>query len=123
MDQVRLRPDFADLEQDKQQEVLQCIRKACVDVDVDAVQPQLLLIRQTPDRIREAASEAHNLIDQLVNEPSENGEDSGPKIHTIRLGLRNRIISDPTELDQVLARLKEQCLKELNAGIKIRFEE
>lgn len=49
--------------------------------------------------------------------------DTGPKIHTIRLGLRNRIISDPNELEQVLARLKKKCLKELNAGIKIRFEE
>lgn len=123
LDQVRLRPDFAGLEQDKQQEVLQYIRKVFVDVDVDAVQPPLLLIRQTPDRIREAASAAHDLIDQLVNEPDENGEETRPKIHTIKLGLRNRIINDSNELDRVLARLKEQCLKELNAGNKIRFEE
>jgi hypothetical protein len=123
LDQIRLRPDFADLEQDEQQEVLQYIRKAFVDVDAGAVQPQLLLIRQTPDRIQEAASEAHNLIDQLVNKKDKYGDDTGPKIHTVRLGLRNRIINDPEELEQVLARLKEKCLKELNAGIRIRFEE
>jgi hypothetical protein len=118
-----LRPDFGDLDPDKQQEVLQCIRKAFIDVDVQAVQPQLLLLKQAPDRIREAAAAAHDLMDQLLNETSENGEDTAPKIHTIKLGLRNRIISDEKELDQVLSRLKAQCLKELNAGIKIRFEE
>jgi len=62
--------------------------------------------------------------DQLLNEPSGNGGDAPlPKVHTISLGLRNKIISNENELDQVLNRLKEKCLKELNAGIKVRFEE
>lgn len=97
-------------------------------MDEEAVQPQLLLIKQTPDRIREATSEAHRFMDQLVNESATNGEGSEPdnpkpRVHTIRLNLRNKIISDETELDQVFSRLKQQCLKELNAGIKVRFEE
>ena len=124
LSQIKLRPDFSDLEDDKQQEVLHRIRKVFIDVDEDAVQPQLLLIKQAPDRIREAASAAHLLMDQLLNETSGNGEDdSAPRIHTISLGLRNKIISDENELDQVLSRLKEKCLKELHAGIKVRFEE
>lgn len=128
LSQIKLRPDFCDLEADKQQEVLQRIRKVFVDVDIEAVQPQLLLIKQTPDRIREATSEAHRFMDQLVNEAGANGEDSQldqpkPRVHTIRLNLRNKIISDKNELDQVFNSLKEQCLKELNAGIKVRFEE
>jgi len=128
LSQIKLRPDFADLESDKQQEVLQRIRKVFVDVDEEAVQPQLLLIKQAPDRIREATSEAHCFMDQLVNESASNGEDfepdmPKPRVHTIRLGLRNKIISDRNELEQVLSSLKEKCLKELNAGIKVRFEE
>jgi hypothetical protein len=122
--QIKLRPDFGDLEADNQQAVLQCIRKVFIDVDEDAVQPPLLQIQQAPDRICVAASEAHQLMDQLLNEPSGNGGDAPlPKVHTISLGLRNKIISNENELDQVLNRLKEKCLKELNAGIKVRFEE
>jgi hypothetical protein len=128
LSQIKLRPDFGDLESDKQQEVLQLIRKVFIDVDEEAVQPQLLLIKQTPDRIRESTSEAHRFMDQLVNESASNGGGSKPdtpkpRVHTIRLGLRNKIISDENELEQVLFSLKEKCLKELNAGIKVRFEE
>jgi hypothetical protein len=130
LSQIKLRSDFADLEPDKQQEVVQRVRKVFVDVDEEAVQPQLLLIKQTPDRIREATSEAHRFIDQLVNESASNGEDPGPdmpkpkpKVHTIHLNLRNKIINDVNELEQLLAKLKEQCLKEINAGAKVRFEE
>lgn len=128
LSQIKLRPDFGDLEEDKQQEVLQRIRKVFVDVDEEAVQPQLLLIKQTPDRIREATSEAHSFMDQLVNEAGTNGDDPEPdtpkpRVHIIRLNLRNKIISDKNELERVFDSLKEQCLKELDAGIKVRFEE
>jgi hypothetical protein len=129
LEQVKLRPDFGDLETDKQQEVLQRIRKVFVDVDEAAVQPPLLLIKQTPDRIREAAAEAHRLMDQLINEAATNGDSADPddppkpRVHIIRLNLRNKIISDKDELELVLFRLKEECLKELEAGIKVRFEE
>ena len=129
MDQIKMRPDFADLELDKQSEVKSILRKSFIDVDEDAIQPTLLQIKQTPDRIREDSSEAHNLLDQLTNE-AENGDPAEPegehpkqKIHTVHLGLRNKIISDPQELDQVLLRLKELCLKELEAGAKVRLEE
>ncbi|WP_419174435.1 BREX system P-loop protein BrxC [Desulfosediminicola sp.] len=128
LSQIKLRPDFGELELDKQQEVLHRISKVFIDVDEEAVQPQLLLIKQTPDRIREATSEAHRFMDQLVNESGANGDgpepdNPKPRVHTIRLGLRNKIISDENELERVFASLKEQCLKELNAGIKVRFEE
>jgi hypothetical protein len=128
LDQIKLRPDFADLDLDKQQEVLQQIRKAFIDVDEQAVQPPLLLIKQTPDRIRDASAEAHRLLDDLINEPPEDDGDpeSGtpkPRVHIISLGLRNKVISNHDELDQVISNLKEKCLKELDRGINVRFEE
>ncbi|MBF0258414.1 MAG: BREX system P-loop protein BrxC [Desulfamplus sp.] len=139
LEQIKLRSDFGELDTEKQQEVLHRIRKVFVDVDENAVQPQLLLIKQAPDRIGEATSEAHYFMDQLVNEAAANGEDdepeqetqrpakptlpAKPRVHTIRSGLKNKIISNKDELEQVLVRLKERCLKELDAGIKVRFED
>ena len=123
LSQIKLRPDFGGLDQDKQQAVLQRIRNVFLDVDEAAVQPQLLLIKQAPDRLREAGSEAHRFMDQLINEPNDDEKDPKPKVHTIRLGLRNTIIGDRNELERVLSSLKERCLKELEAGIKVRFEE
>jgi hypothetical protein len=128
LDQIKLRPDFADLDLDKHQEVLQQIRTAFIDVDEQAVQPPLLLIKQTPDRIRDASAEAHRLLDDLINEPPEDDGDpeSGtpkPRVHIINLGLRNKVISNHDELEQVISNLKEKCLKELDRGINVRFEE
>ncbi|MBF0231918.1 MAG: BREX system P-loop protein BrxC, partial [Desulfamplus sp.] len=107
LEQIKLRPDFGDLDTDKQQEVLHRVRKVFVDVDENAVQPQLLQIKQAPDRIREATSNAHRFMDQLVNEAATNGEETPepgtpekpvppakPRVHTIRSGLRNKIISN-----------------------------
>jgi hypothetical protein len=131
LDQIRLRPDFVDLDLDKQQEVLQKIRKAFIDVDEQAVQPPLLRIKQTPDRIRDASAEAHQLLDELINEPPEEPTDPDdpeptpprPRVHIVRLGLRNKVISDKNELERVLSNLKDKCLKELDQGINVRFEE
>lgn len=127
LDQIKLRPDFADLDLGKQQEVLQKIRNAFIDVDELAVQPPLLLIKQTPDRIRDASAEAHQLLDDLINEPLDDDDSEPntpkPRVHIIKLGLRNKVISDKSELEQVLSNLKEKCLKELDQGIKVRFEE
>ena len=126
LSQIKLRPDFANLERDKQQDVLQSIRKVFLDVDEDAVQPGLLLIKQAPDRIRDATSEAHRLIDNILNEQDDddNGTEPPPaKVEVIKLDLLNRIISNQKELEQRLSSLKEKCLKKLNLGITIRFEE
>ena len=123
LNQIKLRSDFGNLEIDKQQEVLQRIRKVFLDVDEEAVQPTLLQIRQAPDRIREAASAAHDLMDQLLNEAGDNGDDPPPRIHTIRPGLQNKIITTRDELEQLLSHLRDKCLKELEQGIRVRFEE
>ncbi|ETR72222.1 MAG: hypothetical protein OMM_07627 [Candidatus Magnetoglobus multicellularis str. Araruama] len=114
LSQIKLRPDFADLEIDKQQDVLQSIRKVFLDVDEDAVQPGLLLIKQAPDRIRDATSEAHRLIDNILNEQdADDNETEFPpaKVEVIKLDLLNRIISNQKELEQRLSSLKEKCLK------------
>jgi len=134
LDQIRLRPDFVGLDRDKQQEVLQKVRSAFIDVDELALQPALLLIKQTPDRIKDASAQAHRLLDELINEPSEEPVDSAdpenpeptpprPRVHIVKLGLRNKVISDKSELERVLSNLKEKCLKELDEGINVRFEE
>ncbi|BFL81970.1 hypothetical protein LFREDSHE_04200 [Shewanella baltica] len=131
LDQIKLRTDFVDLDWDKQQEVLQKIRNAFIDVDELAIQPALLLIKQTPDRIKDASAQAHRLLDDLINEPPEDPSDPEdpepisprPRVHVVNLGLRNKVISDKNELEQVLSNLKAKCLKELDQGINVRFEE
>ena len=124
LSQVKLRPDFSELDADKQQDVLQGIRNIFIDVNDDAVQPSLLQIKQAPERIREATSVAHRLIDKIVNETENPEEDiSKPRLHIVKLGLRNKIVRDQNELDQLLTSLKEKCLRELKEGIRIRFED
>jgi hypothetical protein len=123
---IKIRSEFSSLNDEQQQQVLQQVYSVFTDIDDDAVQPTLLVIKQQPNRIREAAARAHELIDQLVNESNEQPspeEPPKPKIHTVRLGLRNRVITNKDELETVLQHLKEKCLKELDAGIKVRFEE
>ncbi len=122
LNQIKLRSDFGKLEIDRQQEVLQRVRTVFLDVDDDAVQPTLLQIRQAPDRIRDAASAAHKLMDQLLNEIEDKDDEPPSRIHTIRPGLQNKIITTRDELEQLLSHLRDKCLKELEQGITVRFE-
>ena len=118
VDRLKLRADFTDLDQDQQFGVLQIVRIVCVETTDDAVQPSLLVLEQLPQRIREAAARAQKQMDQFHNEKREDG-----RIHTVSVGLRDRVIDSEAELDRVLARLRERCMAELQSGAKVRFEE
>ena len=126
LDQIKIRPDFAEIDLERQQEVLQLLKRHFLDVDPRAIQPTLLQIKQAPQRIREASSEAHKLIDEIINEEPAapgDGAETKKKISPVRLALRNRIIESPRELDQVLQNIREKCMKELESGAKVRLEE
>jgi len=117
-DQLKVRPDFSDLTEDEQFEVLQIVRDAAIDTTADAQQPILMAIEQAPARIREAAVRAQARVDELRAQT-----DGGERIHTVRLGLRNTIITTPGELDDALAWVRARCLKELETGAKVRLED
>jgi hypothetical protein len=123
LDLIKVRPDFADIDQDRQQEVLQLLKRHFLDIDPQAIQPTLLQIKQAPQRIREASSEAHKLIDEIINEESAGTEETKRKISPVKLSLRNRIIESPEELDLVLQKIREKCMRELESGAKVRLEE
>ena len=126
LDHIKIRPDFADIDADRQQEVLLLLNKQFLDVDPQAIQPTLLQIKQAPQRIREASSEAHKLIDEIINEETSSPEESADvkkKISPVKLSLRNRIIESPEELEQVLQKIREKCMRELESGAKVRLEE
>jgi hypothetical protein len=117
-DQLKLRPDFADLTEDEQFEVLQIARRAAIDTTADAQQPILMAIEQVPARIREAAVRAQARVDELRAHA-----DASERIHPVRLGLRNTIITTPAELDDALGRVRKKCLRELETGAKVRLED
>ena len=119
LDQLKLRADFTDLDEDQRFSVLQGVRAVHLETDAEAVSPSLLVLDQAPQRIREAAAQAQKKVDQFVNEKGKGGE----RIHTVSLGLRNTVVSSEAELELVLARLREKCLTELKSGAKLRFEE
>ncbi|MEX2443108.1 MAG: BREX system P-loop protein BrxC [Alkalispirochaeta sp.] len=117
-DQLKIRPDFSALTEEEQFEVLQIARRAAVETTADAQQPSLMMIEQAPARIREAAVRAQARVDELRAHA-----DSGERIHTVRLGLRNAIITTPAELDDALDRVRKKCVKELETGAKVRLED
>jgi hypothetical protein len=119
LDQLKLRADFTDLDEDQQFSVLKVVRSVHLETDAEAVSPSLLVLDQAPQRIREAAAQAQKKVDQFVNEKGKGGE----RIHTVSLGLRNTVVASEAELELVLARLREKCLAELKSGAKLRFEE
>jgi len=131
VDQLKLRSDFTDLDEDQRFDVLSIVRSVFVEVDVQAVQPSLLVIQQAPRRLREAAAQAQKRVDQFVNEKSRSADTAAEgvipaasvRVHTVNIGLRNTVIASEAELDVVLARLREKCLTELKNGAKVRFEE
>jgi len=101
-----------------------------MESDPQAVQPSLLVISQSPQRIREAAARAQKKLDLFINEKVgtrvvdvSSGEKAKARIHTVNSGLRNTVISTEQELDQVLTRLRDKCLPELKNGARVRFEE
>jgi hypothetical protein len=117
-DQLKLRPDFAALTEDEQFEVLQMVRRAAIDTTADAQQPILMAVEQAPARIREAAVRAQARVDDLRAHA-----DASERIHPVRLGLRNAIITTPAELDDALGRVRKKCLRELETGAKVRLED
>ena len=125
IDVIKLRPDFADIDIEKQQAVLQILRRNFLDLDETAIQPTLLQIKQTPQRIREAASEAHKLIDEMNNEDeaASSPEKERRKVVAVKLNLRNKVIESPEQLDDVLSKVRDKCLRELKSGAKVRLEE
>lgn len=133
LERIKLRPDWNALNEENQQSVLSLVRTQYMDADEGAVQPSLLVLQQQVNRIREAEARAQKQVDQLVNEVDKGncgplGGDpimppQKPKLHTVKSGLRNRIVRTPEELDQVLNSIRLKCLEDLKAGISVRFEE
>ena len=117
-DQLKVRPDFSALSEDEQYEVLHVVRRTVIETDADSLQPILLAIDQVPARIREAAVRAQARVDELRARENEHH-----RIHTVRLGLRNTIITTTAELDTALDRVRHKCVKELESGAKVRLED
>jgi len=117
-DQLKMRSDFTALSEEQQFEVLQIVRKPVVDTSADALQPSLVLLQQTSARIREAAARAQQRLDELRSEAS-----GSERINVVSLGVSNTIISNKDELEAVLERIRKRCLRELDAGVRVRFEE
>lgn len=127
MDELKLRPEFAGVDEDGQFALLKPLRQLRQDTGALAVQPGLLLLAQVPSRMAEALSRAHRALDRLASTGGGDeveGAGRGPvaPIHTVRIELRNKVVTSEAELDLHLARLRDECLAQLRQGARVRFE-
>lgn len=81
LDQLKLRSDFTELEDEQRQNVLSVVRGVFRDVDTTAVQPSLLVLEQSRRRIDEAAAQAQKKVDDFVNERSWSERDQVAEDH------------------------------------------
>lgn len=123
MDEIKLRPEFGRLDEDNQFMVLKQLRDQRQDTSEEAVQPSLLVLSQVPARLTEALSRAHRALDRMAPGGGEGGGGPGSApIHTVRIDLRNKVVTSEAELDEHLARLRADCLAQLRQGARVRFE-
>jgi len=66
---------------------------------------------------------AQAALDRIVNERIKDKEGGGSPICTVKVGLRDKVVSNEAELDLQLAALREKCLAQLKTGSRVRFEE
>lgn len=129
LDSLKLRSGFSDLEPDQQYQAKSQLEKAVTEGDPDAVAPSLVVLEQGPRRVTEALARAHKLVDDFLSELARQREEAGGgvplygRVSVVRLGLSNRVIKSEAELESLLDKVRQQCLKELQSGQQVRLEE
>jgi hypothetical protein len=125
IDEIKLRPEFLQLDEDRQFAVLKPLRDLRQDTDARALRPGLLVLSQTPTRMTEALSRAHLALDKSITEEpivEKPSRQRAAPIHTVNLDLRNKVVTTEEELDMHLARVRELCVTQLRQGARVRFE-
>ncbi|MBT9586166.1 hypothetical protein IV102_22685 [bacterium] len=114
LEQVKLREGFARLDPDAADSVLRLVRDKRIATTPEAISPALIVLRNSvPPRLKEGAEQAHNRLDELLSIKVQ--------VVPFRLGLANRELSNPAEVEALLQELRERLLAQLKDNSRIRL--
>lgn len=114
--EIKRRNGFGSLCEKKGSYVLNPVKKARHQIDIDALYPTLLQLRDTTS-LKDAEQEANSKLDLVLSEETD--------IQVIPINitksLLNREISSPEEVETLVTELKERLINQLKDGVRIRI--
>lgn len=114
--QVQQRQGYCKLNEDQAGRVLRPIREAIYDTTAEALHPTLLELRDTAQiRVSRAAEKANqNLSDEL-------SRSTGEEVIEFQLDLKNREISSPQEVEDLVNQVRDRLLQQLQDKPNVRI--
>ncbi len=113
---VKRRDGFAALEPEKAEAVLRPIRDALCDTTPNKTEPTLVYLRDSiPARLLHGGDEANRRLDAML-------ADAGKvQVVQVKLGLVNRELSTPQDVESLLDELRERLMAQLKNDVRIRL--
>ena len=114
--QVKRRKGFSKLDGKKAEYVLRPVQEALIDTTPAACYPALVEIRDTAIlRLQASEKAANTYLDDALSEETDE------QVVTLNLRLRDREVSSPEEIEQVVEYVREQLTQQLKPNTRIRI--
>jgi hypothetical protein len=114
--QVKRRKGFSTLDTQKAAYVLRPVREAIIDTTPAACYPALVEIRDTAIlRLQASEKAANTYLDDVLSEETDE------QILKVDLKLRDREVSSPEEIEQLVEYVREQLTQQLKPNTRIRI--
>ena len=116
LEQVKLRNDFAKLDEAAADSVLRLIRDQRTVTTAESVSPALIVLRDSvPKKLRQGAEAANQRLEEVLSEQFR------VQVVPVNLGLKNRELTSPEDVENLLQELREQLLAKLKDNSRIRL--
>ena len=116
VEQVKLRNDFAKLDEEAADSVLRLIRERRTVTTAEAISPPLIVLRDSvPPRLREGAENANQRLEELL------AEKFVINVVPVKLGLKDRELTSAADVENLLQELRERLMDQLKNNSRIRL--
>jgi len=116
LEQVKLREGFARLDADAVDSVLRLVREKRIATTAEAISPALIVLRDSvPQRLKEGAEQANQRLEEVLSEKFR------VQVVSVKLGLHNRELASPADVEALLQELRERLLAQLKDNSRIRL--
>ncbi len=116
LEQLKLREGFARLDPEAADSVLRPVRERRISTTAEAISPALVVLRDSvPQRLREGVELAHQRLEEMLSEKFR------VQVVPVKLGLANRELASPAEVEALLEELRERLLAQLKDNSRIRL--
>ncbi len=114
--QVKRRKSFSALEPQKADRVLRPVKAAMIDTVPMALYPGLIELRDSAMlRLQKSEQQANTYLDDVLS------EDTHEQIVTLDLNLRDREVSSPEEIAQLVTYVRDRLTEQLKQNVRIRI--